>query len=361
MEAVVEQCFVNKKYFDVKKKELSLDNDRLLDHIICQDMKNIIMYIDSVPVNVLPIDNKCLVNDNIEIERLEQENDHLFELLLSQDIVHICVDSLASRNDCHEMQQGKYNENLTLKAELAKKEHMVEKKFVDEVVLKCSRLENRSANLELRLQHQKESFLNNRSLNNKNALEIPEFFKINEWQAKLDAKDVSIANLRKHIESLKGKNVEHADTLREIVKNARALSPLDSNLDSACKYVQRMQEVLVYVTDTCPSLTKPSEKLVVVTPLNKNKKVRFAVTATSSSNTKKHADSHKTHDSNKPVLPSTRMKSSTSASRSQSSGNVTPRLGGNTRRNIMDIITTQWCQQYRELNEIDKQMRHNVS
>ncbi|GKE62074.1 hypothetical protein Tco_1512441 [Tanacetum coccineum] len=25
--------------------------------------------------------------------------------------------------------------------------------------------------------------------------------------------------------------------------------------------------------------------------------------------------------------------------------NVTSRLGGNTRRNIMDIITTQWCQQ----------------
>ncbi|GKA90733.1 hypothetical protein Tco_0812603, partial [Tanacetum coccineum] len=24
---------------------------------------------------------------------------------------------------------------------------------------------------------------------------------------------------------------------------------------------------------------------------------------------------------------------------------VTPRLGGNIRRNIMDIITTQWCQQ----------------
>ncbi|GJW80480.1 retrovirus-related pol polyprotein from transposon TNT 1-94 [Tanacetum coccineum] len=122
----------------------------------------------------------------------------------------------------------------------------------------------------------------------------------NEWQAKLDAKDVSIANLRKHIKSLKGKNVvekdlppnkakdahidyikhsrEHADTLREIVENARALSPLDSNLDSACKYVQRIQEVLVYVTDTCPSLTKPSEKLVSVTPLNRNKKVRWKPT-----------------------------------------------------------------------------------
>ncbi|GJX60810.1 ribonuclease H-like domain-containing protein [Tanacetum coccineum] len=49
---------------------------------------------------------------------------------------------------------------------LAKGNHMVEKKFFDEVVLRCSRLENRSANLELKLQHQKESFLNNRSLNN---------------------------------------------------------------------------------------------------------------------------------------------------------------------------------------------------
>ncbi|GJR45246.1 hypothetical protein Tco_1313349 [Tanacetum coccineum] len=33
-------------------------------------------------------------------------------------------------------------------------------------------------------------------------------------------------------------------------------------------------EVLVYGTTTCPSLSKHSEKLVAVTPLNKNKKVR---------------------------------------------------------------------------------------
>ncbi|GJW34016.1 hypothetical protein Tco_0054048 [Tanacetum coccineum] len=166
-----------------------------------------------------------------------------------------------------------YSKNLMLKAELAKKEHMVEKKFFDEIVLRCSRLENCGANLELKLQHRKESFLNNRSLNNQNALEILEFFKINEWQAKLDTKDVSITNLRKHIESLKGKNVvekvatpnnardiapgifkldleplapkvlnnrdahidyikhsqEHVDTLREIVEHARALRPLDSD------------------------------------------------------------------------------------------------------------------------------------
>ncbi|GJZ73794.1 hypothetical protein Tco_0637940 [Tanacetum coccineum] len=92
---------------------------------------------------------------------------------------------------------------------------------------------------------------------------------------------------------------EHADILHEIVEHARALRPLDSDLDSACKIVQRIQDVLVYVRDTCLSLTKPSEKLVAVTPLNKNKKVRFAEAATLS-----------------------RMKSSTNASRSQPSCNT---------------------------------------
>ncbi|GJS73610.1 retrovirus-related pol polyprotein from transposon TNT 1-94 [Tanacetum coccineum] len=172
-----------------------------------------------------------------------------------------------------------YNETLELKAQLAKKEHMVEKTIFNELVLRCSCLENHCVNIELKLQHKKESFLNNRHLNNQDAPEIQEFFQINEWQAKLKAKDVSIANLKKHIESLKGKNVvekdvtpnnvnvialgmfkldleplspkllktrdvhidyikhtqEHADTLREIVEHARALRHLDSDLDSACR------------------------------------------------------------------------------------------------------------------------------
>ncbi|GJZ57865.1 hypothetical protein Tco_0613359 [Tanacetum coccineum] len=213
------------------------------------------MHDDSVHVNVLPANHKCLVDDNLESGRLIQKNDHLFKLLLSQDIVHICVNSLATLTNYAKIEKDyidEYSENLMLKAELAKKEHMV-----------------------------KNNFLMKLSLNNQNAPEILEFFKINEWQAKLDVKDVLIANLRKHIESLKGKNVvekdatpnkskviapgmfkldleplspkvlknrdahidhikhtrEHANTLREIVKHARSLRPLDSNLDSACKYV----------------------------------------------------------------------------------------------------------------------------
>ncbi|GKC71689.1 hypothetical protein Tco_1117572 [Tanacetum coccineum] len=91
MEATIEQCSVDKKCFDIQKKELSLDNDRLLDHIICQDVINIVMHADYVPVNVLPAYNECLVHDKLEIEQLEQETDHLYVLLLSQEIVHIVM------------------------------------------------------------------------------------------------------------------------------------------------------------------------------------------------------------------------------------------------------------------------------
>ncbi|GKC75806.1 retrovirus-related pol polyprotein from transposon TNT 1-94, partial [Tanacetum coccineum] len=115
---------------------------------------------------------------------------------------------------------------------------------------------------------------------------------------------------------------DHIDILWEIVKNARALSPLDSNSDSACKYAQRIHEVLVYVKETCPCLSKPSENLVTISPLNKDKKVRFAEPLTSSSNTHRHVVFHKIQDFNKPLLHSTGVICSTDASGSKPTCNT---------------------------------------
>ncbi|GKF62039.1 hypothetical protein Tco_0182093 [Tanacetum coccineum] len=126
---------------------------------------------------------------------------------------------------------------------------------------------------------------------------------------KLDLESLApkvLKNKDAHLDYIKHSR-EHANTLREIVKSARALSPLNSNLELACKYVQRIQEVLVYARDTFPCLTRPSKKLVTVTPKNKDKKVRFADPVTSSSNTQKQVASHKTQDSNQPLLYFTRV------------------------------------------------------
>ncbi|GKB42587.1 hypothetical protein Tco_0887529 [Tanacetum coccineum] len=93
---------------------------------------------------------------------------------------------------------------------------------------------------------------------------------------KLDIEPIShrLKNNRDaHEDNLK-KTIENTDTICGLVECARKLNPSEPLLDSACMFTKHVQELLVYVSKTCPSLTKPSEKLVAVTPLNKNKKVR---------------------------------------------------------------------------------------
>ncbi|GJW27639.1 hypothetical protein Tco_0044514 [Tanacetum coccineum] len=166
----------------------------LLEHIICQDIVNIVMHADDKSVNVLPVQNTFL-DDNIAFDAMKIENDHLMELLTT-------------------------------------------------------------------------------------------------WITK-----------------------ENADTLRDIVEQARTSNPLDNAFAYACMYTKQIQELLVYVSDTCPSSPSRSEKLVVVPPMNKARKVTFAKTSTTSeNNTQNRVDLHKTQTTNKPLVPSTSVKSSTNAS-----------------------------------------------
>ncbi|GJT19574.1 hypothetical protein Tco_0878280 [Tanacetum coccineum] len=89
---------------------------------------------------------------------------------------------------------------------------------------------------------------------------------------------------------------------------------LKHTMEQAAILRELIQELLGYVRDTFPDIHKPSEKLVAVTPINKNKTVRFADTTASSSNMPKVI--------NRPLISSTGVKPSTSASGSKSLGNT---------------------------------------
>ncbi|GKB96392.1 hypothetical protein Tco_0982529 [Tanacetum coccineum] len=128
-------------------------------------------------------------------------------------------------------------------------------------------------------------------------------------------------NRKAHVDYL-NKAKEHVDTLRNIVEQARAQKPLDSALEYACKFTTRIQELLVYVSATCPSSLHVNKKLVAIIPINKSKKVRFEEPNNSTSNTPTQADSQNSKITNQPLLTSTGVKSSTSASGSQPSGNT---------------------------------------
>ncbi|GJS14212.1 hypothetical protein Tco_0408684 [Tanacetum coccineum] len=119
---------------------------------------------------------------------------------------------------------------------------------------------------------------------------------------------------------IKHKTQEEAAVLRDLVDHVRENYPLHHSLKSACRYTKLIQELLTNICKTCPSINNSGEQLVATTPKNKNKRVRFTEPVTSSGNTIIKTASTSNQVSNKPILSSTGVKPSTSASGSQPSG-----------------------------------------
>ncbi|GKD22946.1 hypothetical protein Tco_1224649, partial [Tanacetum coccineum] len=115
---------------------------------------------------------------------------------------------------------------------------------------------------------------------------------------------------------------KEATVLRDIVEQVKSKYPLDHSLESACRYAKLIQELLTNISKTYPSINNTDGKLVVVTPKNKDKKVRFTEPITSSGNTIIKTASTSNLVSNKPMLSFTGVKLSTSASGSQPLGNT---------------------------------------
>ncbi|GJZ70806.1 hypothetical protein Tco_0634657 [Tanacetum coccineum] len=368
---------------------------------------------------------------HLEIAKKEilLENDRLLQKIMSQDVLLIMMNSMSLNNDSVNMEMKKYDsceKCLNLDAELSKS-----KQAYNELLKNHSQLEQHCISLEVSMQLKQEVFQNDEFCVNQNAIEIQEYFEINDLKARLQDKDTTICKLKDTIKYLskntKEENVNHdkceletinkelensvakllsknerlcneinhmkqvfkaqfdsikrtrvhhkeqSDSLinklnlksmekedlkaqiqdkvfvitslkndlrklkgKEIVENvvhtpsATTIAPgmfkLDleplppSELDFACKYATRIQELLVYVQNTCPNAIIPSAKKVTVKPMNNVKKVRFAEPLTSSSNIKQ-VESSNTSDFNTPVLSSTRVKCSTSNCGSKPLGN----------------------------------------
>ncbi|GJT15460.1 hypothetical protein Tco_0874166 [Tanacetum coccineum] len=358
MEAAVDQCFVDKNVFEIQIKQLRIDNDKLLNQIMSQE----IVHIVANSMDILGVKKSCV-------------------------------------NNC--------NKCLELETELLKKKDFIEKEAYDKLVKSYSNLEKHCISLELETQLNQEIFQRENSGENLNALTFNQLFEINELKAQSQEKDMVIRKLKDRIKSLsvkegvenvkkdideietinielehnqfdsirkicvqskehcgsliaqinaksvensdlnaqlqekvfaittlknelrklKGKNVvntvvskpnatiapgmfkldiepisprlknnrdahkvyiektiEYTDTLRGFVESARTQNPSEPLLESACMFTKHVQELLVYVSQTCPSSPKPSGKLVAIIPMNKEKRVRFAEPVTSSSN-----------------------------------------------------------------------------
>ncbi|GJT58031.1 retrovirus-related pol polyprotein from transposon TNT 1-94 [Tanacetum coccineum] len=88
---------------------------------------------------------------------------------------------------------------------------------------------------------------------------------------------VNIDGKRKESCNLEAELLKSQNAFNDLLKSrtkAKAEQTLDKELDFACKNAKRIQELLVYVRDTCPNAINLSAKKVAITP-QKNKKSKF--------------------------------------------------------------------------------------
>ncbi|GJV29245.1 retrovirus-related pol polyprotein from transposon TNT 1-94 [Tanacetum coccineum] len=118
---------------------------------------------------------------------------------------------------------------------------------------------------------------------------------------------------------------EHVATLHELLEEAGTLKPLDAHIGHASKFVERIQELLVYVSASCPFTESRNEKWVAATCHKKNNKPYTDASRSNQivvNNTKKHAVKQNTQKTDNSMLPSTGRVSSTDASGSKFRSNT---------------------------------------
>ncbi|GJZ79289.1 hypothetical protein Tco_0644126 [Tanacetum coccineum] len=157
------------------------------------------------------VDKQCL---EIAKKELLLENDRLLQQIMSQDVLLTVMNSMSLIGESVNMNR-KRNEScdkcFNLEAELLKSQNAH-----NDLLKSYSQLEKHCISLELSIQLNQEIFQKDESCNNQNALEILEFFENNDLKAQLQDKDTTISQL------------QDKDTtickLKEIIKSMREKS-----------------------------------------------------------------------------------------------------------------------------------------
>ncbi|GJU22430.1 hypothetical protein Tco_1155772 [Tanacetum coccineum] len=366
MEQAIEQHLLESITFEVKMNKVLNENERLLEQIISKDIVNIIVNssVDNTSVNV----HECVKCLKLETELLNKKDfvekeiyDNLFKSFttLEKHCISLEVDTqlnqeIFQRDNSVSNQSApsfdQYFELNELKAQSQEKDTVIKKlkerikslsgkmnedkikKDLEEIETINIELDHRSVEIsDLNASLQKKVLVittlkdDLRKLKGKALVDnVVTKHIIDPEMLKIDVEPITPKLLNKktaHSAYIKHTQEEVA-VPRDLVDHVKANYPLDHSLESACRYTRLIQELLKNISKTCPSINNYGEKLVAVTPKNKDKRVRFTEPVTSSRNTITKIASTSNLVSNKPMLSSTGVKPSTSDSGSQPSGNT---------------------------------------
>nr|GEU85636.1 ribonuclease H-like domain-containing protein [Tanacetum cinerariifolium] len=242
MEQAVEQHSVEKNKFQYKMKNVLQENDRLLTQALSVDIVNIVVHdnVKSACMNVDVCEQLFEIND---LKAQAQAKDTV--ILKLREKFHSLTGDVNERKVKRELEEIK-----TLNIELDHKKKVLVITALKETL---SKLKGKAVVTEVVSLHPLD----------------PELLKIDVTPLAPKLRK----NRTAHTDDIRHTQ-EEAATLREIVKSERLLNPLNTSLDYTCKYTRRIQELLIILQQTCPSITDSGTKLVVVTPKNKDTQIR---------------------------------------------------------------------------------------
>ncbi|GKA04016.1 hypothetical protein Tco_0676797 [Tanacetum coccineum] len=266
----------------------------------------------------------------VKMNQVLNENERLLEQVLSKDIVNIIVNSSVNNAsvNVHECEKC-----LQLETEL--QTDFIEKEIYDKLFKSFTTLEKHCISLEVDSQLNQEIFQRDNPVSNQSAPSFDQLFELNELKAQSQEKDTVIKKLKERIKALSMKknedmikqeleeietiNIELDHRVTKLIAENEHLkqtykqlydsikpAPLKNDLrklkgkdlanNAVTKhtsdpellkikmepmtpklYTKLIQELLTNISRTCPNVNNSSDKLVAVTPKNKDKKVKFRV------------------------------------------------------------------------------------
>ncbi|GKB22549.1 hypothetical protein Tco_0861950, partial [Tanacetum coccineum] len=168
IEAEVEQNVVDKKYAEIERKNLLIENENLL----ADCLSNKLLY--------------SVMNDVNNVSRFSE------------------------MHDAYTVEQAR---KVELEVEISKLKHKIQKVDHSEMIKHFSNLEVDHLNLQLKYQNLKERFGNNKSLTAQDAPEFDSFFEINKMKEQLQGKNNTIIQLKVKISHMNKRRSEADRTL----------------------------------------------------------------------------------------------------------------------------------------------------
>ncbi|GJZ68239.1 hypothetical protein Tco_0631479 [Tanacetum coccineum] len=207
---------VDKQCFEIQKKQFLIENDRLLDQIISEDIVNIV------------VNSSLDINTSVNVNSSVAMND-------SVNYVEMC-------NKC-----------LEVEAELIKQHNIVEKYEYNRLSKSSSKLEQHCISLELAMQLNKQIFQKNNTSVNQTEPSFDQLFELNNLKAELQVKDITIKKLKANI-----KRLNKASTTNSVKKDIDEIDTINIELEHmVIKLIAENEHLKQTYKQLCVSI-KPS-------------------------------------------------------------------------------------------------------